>query len=487
MNVPVMNVKFNNPKRNKILSFVAENGQVSKKAFVDFLNKMNEEEGTNVSWNYVKSNAYFFKIRESKETGEKFVTLSKIGQNVLRKTTVNECATFEEVMDEDFSDILIKRLSIRMGIDISEIDVTQIKVGMAMTIENNGDGNEHYNVLGLDMEKIFSIVIGNLVKDKNYYLKLSQNDFGSWPNNQEDATDDRSTEEYNELFGKQDGPEDMLCNSVEESAATANYDEQIEKIAGAHLVRKEQVEKEFELGVSIESKNISEDGRVKSLVLEHLAANVSYYSRYAMNNWEKLNDKEKRLAQELGVMVPAFVDPMPVSPEPKPDKPKSDDNLSAPSASIENNTMTPVATMAESEEIVSSVVEDDDDDDEEDDDREEWEPENTGEEQPLLDAEKRETLLSKEQQIEIGNYKKEHGKISNEKMKEFADKFKIKKSTLEAYLEINDDVKESYEIGKRYTINGHTGIVLAVSENSVVMSRHGKMLLLEREDFDEFC
>lgn len=482
MNVPVMNVAMVNPRRNKILAFVAENGQVSKKDFVSFLNKMNEEEGSKIGWGYVKANAYFFKVKESKESGEKFVELSNIGKNVLRKTTVNECQTFEEVVGEatDVTDLQIKYLAARGGYDLENFDTTQIKLGLAMTIENNGEGAQpQYNIFGLDMERMFQLVIGNLAKDKNYYLKLSQEQFQDWPN-VEDKFDDQSTEEYNELWDKKDkSPEDMICNAniqVEEAKEVTN-DSRIEKIAVAHLVSKEQIKKEFELGVSIEKKDIFDQERAEAKALENLAHSPSYYSNYAINHWTELTEKQKELAQALGVGFPKFVDPMPVSnPEEEHKTPEEPEAPAEPA--------TPATPIGESKD-------DDDDDDREecddDDDREEWEQPNTGCEQPLLDNETRETLLSKDQQVELNAYLKEHGKLSSDKIKEFAEKFKIKESTLKSYLKISGDMKESYEIGKRYTISGYTGIVIAESEDKVVMSQRGKMILLEKEDKDEFC
>ena len=495
MNVPVMNVAFNNPKRNKILTFVAENGQVSKKDFVEFLNKMNEEEGSNFGWGYVKSHAYFFKVKESKETGEKFVTLSRIGQNVLRKTTMNESEVvrnevLQTVQHEDFTDLSIKILSARSGIDISNYDIESIKIGLIMTLENNGDlADSKFNVFSFDLDTIFRVVIGNLDKDKNYYLKLSQEQFvEDWPKTEDGATDDRTTAEYNELFDvdddkeEDDEVEDILYNDVEESTeevATSeeiDTDNQLTKIAKVHLIGLSVLKKEYDLGMSLnnEGRDIND---LRQEVLTNLAKNPHYYSDYARANWSALDEVQKEKAKELGVMIVAnFTFPMP---EPE----EQANNAPIPNQSI---VVTPTMESEESSEIVKSTVDDEDSDDEKE--REEWEPENTGEEQPLFDEEERETLLTREQKDELKRYMKENdGKISDDKISDFSEKWKVKESTLKAYININKEVKESYEIGKRYTINGHTGIVIAESEDKVVMSKHGKMLLLEKEIVDEFC
>ena len=503
MNVPVMNVAFNNPKRNKILAYVAENGQVSKKDFVDFLKKMNEEEGSNFGWGYVKSHAYFFKVKESKETGEKFVTLSRIGQNVLRKTTVNECEEVENRVlrtepVEDFTDLSIKILSARSGIDITNYDIDSIKIGLVMTLENNGDlADSKFNVFSFDLDTIFRIVIGNLDKDKNYYLKLSQEQFTDWPSNEEEPTDDRTTAEYNKLFNTiedeakedeedQDQFDDMIKSAVKEEVIPNDVDDslRLEKIAKVHQMSAVDLKKEFELGLAMNTEG--KDFEVlKAEVLTKLAENPRFYSEFARAHWNDLDEIQKKKASEAGVMMtPNFTFPMPEPVHEEPEQiqaPATGTTIKMPTSEI-----APTSEKADSDEIVKSTVDDEDADD--DKEREEWEPENTGEEQPLFDEEERETLLTKEQKDELKRYMKENdGKISDEKISDFSKKFKVEEATLKAYININKEVKESYEIGKRYTINGHTGIVIAESEDRVVMSQHGKMLLLEKEIVDEFC
>lgn len=523
MNVSVMNVKFDNPKRNKILSFVEEKGQVSKSELLEFLSKMNEEEGTNVGWQYVRANSYFFKVRESKETGEKMICLSKIGSKVLEKTRVNESATFEEVVSDTYpslSDILIKVIANRNGIDLSLYDMDQIKLGMAMTLENNGGAAENgqFDLFGIDMNQIFMVVIGNLTNDKNYYLKVKTSEIDStWPNNcgDDDFPTDVPAEAFNKLFAEP-GPDkdstdgeddtdtdtdntlldDILDNeNVEESeGADLTVDNTLERIAKAHLVRKERLIKEYELGLSIEMKEISDEKRAKEKVLENIAQCTTYYSDYAKLHWDTLTDREKKLAQELSKFAPsepAFVFPFPENPTHDADDEDKEKDITTQNvdggekASVPGSDAIAEPTSSGDKEgnALAFGKEVGDDSPVE---KEEWEPENTGDEQVLLDDENRKTLLSKEQQIEIKEYMKKHGRPSNEKMEEFANKFKIKVSTLKAYIYTVDDIKESYEIGKRYTVDGVTGVVIAISESHLVMSQRGKMVLVEKQDKDEF-
>lgn len=530
--VPVMKVKVDNPRRNKILSFVSEKGQVSKEEFISFINMMNEEEGTKLSWAYVTTHPYFFRVRETRENG-KVVELSSIGKRVLAKTAVNECETFEEVVSgsyPDLSDMLVKVLAAKNGVDISLYDITQVKLGMAMTLENNGAGAEDskFDLFGTDMSQIFMVVVANLAKDKNYYLKLSQDEVVElWPNTEGDKEmpAEVSVDDFNELWdeiedddeeddddddyvGKSDDDDDddvdklmSLACSVKEGED--NYDMSIEKIANAYMVSKSKVEKEFVLGTMIESRTSNvEEAEAKKNALSNIAENVNYYSDFARNHYDELTDEEKKIANEILSVMPNFTFPMP-EPDKKDDEEgdgKKDDistkgvefvkqeipgtQPEAPAA----NSDAPAVAESSDDEILNIGKSDPNEmpDFSKKDKREEWEQENTGKEQVLLDKDNNDTLLTKEQKREIDDYIANRGEVSEEKLKEFADKFGVEKNILRAYLDIITPVKESYEIGKRYTIDGHTGIVIAVSESHVVMSQHGKMLLVEKADKDEF-
>lgn len=522
--VSVLNVKVENPRRNKILSFVEEKGQVTKNELVAYINSLNEEEGaTRSSWSYITSHPYFFKIREN--AGTKVISLSAIGKRVLAKTAMNECATFDEVVKEtypDLSDTLIKILGARSGIDLSNYDTTQIKLGMTMTLETNGSGAEDdkFDLFGIDIDQIFLLVVGNLTKDKNYYLKLSQKEVVDfWPNNgDEELPSEVSVDDFNELWdevdkddddededddddtsidkftGKDDSEDGMLQSlacGIGESEDT--FDASIDKIAKAYMVRKETVEKEFTLGVMIESRLGDEEG-AKKKALMNIASNIHFYSTYAKMHWDDMTEEEKKLAEELtSLLTPAFIDPMPEPDDP--DKKEAEDKVttknveftpqSIPGDTQVNADAAPSGDVAESSdnEILNIGKSDDDVPRRR---PEEWEQENTGKEQVLLDDENKETLLTPSQKKEVDDYIEEHNGISEDKVKEFAEKFNVSKSLLLSYVDINGSLKENYEIGKRYTIDGKTGIVIAVSESHVVMSQRGKMVLVEKELKDEF-
>jgi hypothetical protein len=68
------------PVRERVLSFVKEQGKVTHKEMMNFFRSLNEETGGNVSRKWLNKNTAYFKITE--KNGNKVYSLSALGKRV---------------------------------------------------------------------------------------------------------------------------------------------------------------------------------------------------------------------------------------------------------------------------------------------------------------------------------------------------------------------------------------------------------------------
>jgi len=77
---PARHVSSNGPIREKILSFVKENGEVSYEELMEFFKGLNEETGGTTSRKWLNKNPNYFKVSE--KNGVKTYKLSSLGERV---------------------------------------------------------------------------------------------------------------------------------------------------------------------------------------------------------------------------------------------------------------------------------------------------------------------------------------------------------------------------------------------------------------------
>jgi len=79
---PSKQVDQRGPTREKVLSFVKENGIVSYEDMMEFMKSMNEETGGSTSRKWLTKNPQYFRITE--KAGKKTYKLSSLGEKVHR-------------------------------------------------------------------------------------------------------------------------------------------------------------------------------------------------------------------------------------------------------------------------------------------------------------------------------------------------------------------------------------------------------------------
>lgn len=202
------------PVREKVLSFVKENGSVSKTEFVEFLKTFNEETGRNTTFRWVRENKHLFHI--VKENGENRYKLSKLGQRVLERTRINENVNINDVLNEDYSDSLIKLTAKKLGTDLTPYDMKQIKIGMAVELKHGSKFGDVTNITGDDPVATMQIVLGNLSLNSKYYTEPKPEDWGEL-----EAEMDASTSDTTDGIDNPVGDEDKK-NDVELTDDTEN-------------------------------------------------------------------------------------------------------------------------------------------------------------------------------------------------------------------------------------------------------------------------
>jgi len=88
-NHPEQTVQFKTPVRNKILSFISEKEIVSKADLEEFIKGMNEDSGRKTTFDWIRRNSKMIK-KVAEKNGNVSYKLTKFGQSVLSKTTINE-------------------------------------------------------------------------------------------------------------------------------------------------------------------------------------------------------------------------------------------------------------------------------------------------------------------------------------------------------------------------------------------------------------
>jgi len=81
---PARNISKYAPVRERILSFVKENGEVTHEELLEFIGGMNEEIGSITTRKWINNNADYFKVSNS-ANGTKTYKLSSIGERVHNK------------------------------------------------------------------------------------------------------------------------------------------------------------------------------------------------------------------------------------------------------------------------------------------------------------------------------------------------------------------------------------------------------------------
>jgi hypothetical protein len=129
-----ISVGANAPVRANILGFIAEKGHCTKDELRDFINSKNEDSGSRTSMSWLKKNGKY--IKEFKKDGCDCCKLSKLGQRVMNKTTINEGTDYT---DKDIQTIKsftnITDSQIKLFVDMNDIDtnsvITYLKKGKA--------------------------------------------------------------------------------------------------------------------------------------------------------------------------------------------------------------------------------------------------------------------------------------------------------------------------------------------------------------------
>ena len=83
-----VNVGANAPIRNTILGFINSKGSCTKQELSEFISSNNEENGGNTSNKWVSRNKKY--LQHYTKDGQQCCKLSKLGQRVVNKTTINE-------------------------------------------------------------------------------------------------------------------------------------------------------------------------------------------------------------------------------------------------------------------------------------------------------------------------------------------------------------------------------------------------------------
>ena len=81
-------VGANAPVRQKILGFISEKGSCCKSDLMEFIKSTNEDSGRKTNPQWLKNNAKYLQTFE--KDGEVHYKLSKLGQRVVKATTINE-------------------------------------------------------------------------------------------------------------------------------------------------------------------------------------------------------------------------------------------------------------------------------------------------------------------------------------------------------------------------------------------------------------
>ncbi len=85
---PSVEVQNYAPIREKVLGFLHENGTVTRKKLLEFINGMNEEIGSKTSMKWVHKNSRYVKEYASK--GEVFYKLTSMGKKIMEKSIIKE-------------------------------------------------------------------------------------------------------------------------------------------------------------------------------------------------------------------------------------------------------------------------------------------------------------------------------------------------------------------------------------------------------------
>lgn len=210
------------PVREKVLSFVKENGSVSKTEFVEFLKTFNEETGRNTTFRWVRENKHLFHI--VKENGENRYKLSKLGQRVLERTRINENVNINDVLNEDYSDSLIKLTAKKLGTDLTPYDMKQIKIGMAVELKHGSKFGDVTNITGDDPVATMQIVLGNLSLNSKYYTEPKPEDWGELEAEMDASTSD-TTDGIDNPVGDEDKKNDVELTDNTENKTEDEKDE----------------------------------------------------------------------------------------------------------------------------------------------------------------------------------------------------------------------------------------------------------------------
>lgn len=218
---PEKRIALVTPVRQKVLTFVEERKKVSIDELAEFLKMFNEETGRNTTMRWFKNNAYLFKITNENDTV--FYSLSKIGEKVLDKTRINESVYIDEVINEDYTDDLIKVLANKNGIDLSQFDMSQLKIGMAVELKHGSKLGNLTDITGDDPEITLRIVLANLMQNPKYYTEAKPENWGKIESYTEPTNTKQKTSDTQEIDGDTEGedevtyePEEFFKDSEEE-------------------------------------------------------------------------------------------------------------------------------------------------------------------------------------------------------------------------------------------------------------------------------
>jgi hypothetical protein len=206
---PEKRIALVTPVRQKVLAFVSEKEKVSRQELKEYLKQFNEDNGRNTTIRWFKRNAHLFSV--TNENGTKFFSLSKMGKRILSKTLVNESVYIDDFINEDYADSLIKGVAKRLDVDISQYDMRQIKIGMAVELEHGSKSGDAANITNDDPEMTFRIVLAHLIENPKYYTEAKPEDWGIVDYEQDDKSTTAAKEPGDEPEAtkpKEEEPED---------------------------------------------------------------------------------------------------------------------------------------------------------------------------------------------------------------------------------------------------------------------------------------
>lgn len=228
------NVGANAPVRQKILGFISEKGSCCKSDLMEFIKSANEESGRKTTPQWVKKNSRYLKTFE--KDGETHYKLSKLGQRVIKATTINESCDMHDEYVEDCEDCEESSTVVENAAQAAK-DFADLRA----LIKDNADGEHIYSMILKDDKK----KIGPLTKDlralynKLYrYMNMSEE---SKVNEGKSKPTDATIKLHINQYSVSDDPYDVASKIGKNYNWTQNEIEKAESIIRKKYIRESKV------------------------------------------------------------------------------------------------------------------------------------------------------------------------------------------------------------------------------------------------------